>query len=150
MTQQSASCQQAPSWLSNGSESSLITCATILSVALLVFTLLCLPLALWIGGSGVAALLSAVGVCIAPGLAALVISHHFSATGRHLPGMLLAMGCRLLPPLVVCLWLALNKSAGQGQVFAGFLIVAYLVSLSVETVLSVRAIAPQQQHLHRD
>lgn len=112
----------------------------ILIVAMLVFTLLCLPLALWIGGNGVAALLSAVGVCIAPGLAALAISHHFSATGRHLPGMLLAMSCRLLPPLVVCLWLVVNKSAGQQRAFAGFLIAAYLVSLAAETFVSVRSI----------
>ncbi|MDZ4656808.1 MAG: hypothetical protein SH868_04420 [Bythopirellula sp.] len=145
MTQQTPSCQQTPSWLSCGSESSLVACAMILILALLGFTLLCLPLAFWLGGNSVTALLAATGVCITPGLAALAISHHFSATGQPLPGMLLAMGCRLLPPLVVCLWLALNQSAAQGQVFAGFLIVAYLVSLAVETYLSVRSIGPQHQ-----
>ncbi len=113
-----------------------------LLLALLGYTLLCLPLAIWLGGNSVAALFSATGVCLTPGLAALAISHHFSVTGRPLSGMLLAMGCRLVPPLVVCLWLALNKSAVQGQVFAGFLIVAYLVSLAVETILSVRSMAP--------
>ncbi len=117
----------------------------ILIVSLLGFTLLCLPLAMWLGGNSVAALLAASGVCITPGLAALAISHHFAATGRQLPGMLLAMGCRLLPPLVVCLWLALNKSAAQSQVFAGFLIMAYMVSLAVETFFSVRWISPRQQ-----
>ena len=117
----------------------------ILILALLGFTLLAMPLAIWLGGDSVSALLAATGVCITPGLASLAISHYFSANGQHLPGMLLAMGCRLLPPLVVCLWLALNKSAVQGQVFAGFLIVAYLVSLAVETFLSVRSIGSQPQ-----
>jgi hypothetical protein len=117
----------------------------ILIVSLLGFTLLCLPLAIWLGGNSVAALLAATGVCITPGLAALAISHHFAVAGNHLLGMLLAMGCRSLPPLVVCLWLALNKSSADGQVFAGFLIVAYMVSLAVETFLSVRSIGTQQQ-----
>jgi hypothetical protein len=116
----------------------------ILVVALLGFTLLSLPLAIWLGGNSVSALLAATGVCITPGLAALAIAHYFTAAGQPLVGMLLAMGCRLLPPLVVCVWLALNKNAVGGQVFAGFLIVAYMVSLAVETFLSVRGI-PQQE-----
>jgi hypothetical protein len=132
-------------WQTKGEEISLTACAMILIATLLAFTLICLPIAIWVGGSGVMALLSATGVCLTPGLAALAVSHHFSTTGRQLPGMLLAMGCRLLPPLVICLWLALNKSAPQGQVFAGFLIAAYLVSLAVETFLSIRAIS-QSQH----
>lgn len=60
------------------------------------------------------------------------------------------MGCRLLPPLVVCLWLALNREAVQGQVFAGFLIAAYLVSLAVETYLSVRSIDSQSKFSSHD
>ncbi len=114
----------------------------ILILSLVGFTLACLPLAIWIGGHGVEALLSAMGVCITPGLAALAITHYFALRGQQMVGVLLAMGCRLLPPLVMCLWLALQKDGPQGQVFAGFLIVAYLVSLAVETFLSVRSIAP--------
>ena len=125
-----------------------MACATILLASMLAFTLTCLPIAVWVGGSAVVSLISATGICVTPGVAALAISHHFSATGRQLSGMLLAMGCRLLPPLVVCLWLALNRSAPQGQVFAGFLIAAYLVSLAVETFLSVRA-TPLVQHSPR-
>lgn len=119
----------------------MVPCAIILVASLTAFTLLCLPLAMWLGGNSVASLLAATGVCITPGLAALAVSHHCASLGRHLPGMLLAMGCRLFPPLVVCLWLALNKPSSDGQVFAGFLILAYLVSLAVETYLSVRSLA---------
>jgi hypothetical protein len=117
----------------------LARCAMILILAMLGFTLACLPLASWLGGNAVESLLAAVGVCITPGLAALAVAHHFASVGKHLVGMLIAMGCRLLPPLVVCLWLALNREAVQGQIFAGFLIAAYLVSLAVETFLSVRS-----------
>ena len=117
----------------------------ILIVAMLGFTAVCLPLALWLGGNSLVALLAAVGICVTPGLAALFVAHHFAAKNRHMLGMLIAMGCRLMPPLVVCLWLAFNKQAVQGQVFAGFLIGAYLVSLAVETFLSVRTIDSRNQ-----
>ena len=110
----------------------------ILILVMLGYMLACLPLAIWMGGNAVESLLAAVGVCITPGLAALGIAHYIAGVGQHLAGMLIAMGCRLLPPLVVCLWLALNRDAVNGRVFAGFLIAAYLVSLAVETFLSVR------------
>jgi hypothetical protein len=126
-------------------ENSLAACAVVLIAVMLVFTMLCLPLASWLDGDSVAALLSATGVCLTPGLAALAITHHFGATGQHLLAMLLAMVCRLLPPMVICLWLALNKFSAQEQTFAGFLIAAYLVSLGVETYLSVRLIASQSK-----
>lgn len=116
----------------------------VLIAALLGYTLVCLPLAIWLGGNSVSALLAAVGVCVTPGIAAIAISNYCAAAGQHLVGMLLAMGCRALPPLVVCLWLAVNKHAAEGQIFAGFLIVAYMISLAVETYLSVRAISPQR------
>jgi hypothetical protein len=112
----------------------------ILILVMLGFMLACLPLALWLGGNAVESLLAAVGVCITPGLAALFAVYHFAGTGQPLVGMLIAMACRLLPPLVVCLWLALNRDAVNGQAFAGFLIAAYLVSLAVETFLSVRSV----------
>jgi hypothetical protein len=131
--------QHSASWLSSGFENSLVSCAVILTLVLAAFTLACLPLAIWLGGNSVMSLFAATGVCITPGLAAIGVSHYFTRLGQPLPGMLLAMGCRLLPPLVVCLWLAVNKYAAQGQVFAGFLIAAYLVSLGVETFLAVRA-----------
>jgi hypothetical protein len=121
-------------------QNGLARCAVILILVMLGFLLVCLPLAIWMGGNSVEALLAAVGVCITPGLAAVVVSHYFAATNRHLPGMLIAMGCRLLPPLVVCLWLALNREAVNGQIFAAFLIAAYLISLATETFLSVRSI----------
>jgi hypothetical protein len=117
----------------------LARCAMILIAIMLGFLLACLPLAFWLGGNAVESLLAAVGVCVTPGLAALFVAHHFAGTGQPLVGMLIAMGCRLVPPLVVCLWLALNRDAVNGRVFAGFLIAAYLVSLAVETFLSVRS-----------
>jgi hypothetical protein len=118
----------------------LARCAVILIVVMLGFMLACLPLAFWLGGNAVESLLAAVGVCITPGLAALVVANYFSSAGQPLVGMLIAMACRLMPPLVVCIWLALNRDAVNGRVFAGFLIAAYLVSLAVETFLSVRFI----------
>lgn len=137
--------QNAPSWPLSHMQYGLARCSIILILVMSGFTAICLPLAIWLGDSSVAALLAAVAVCITPGLAALFVAHHFAAANRHLVGMLLAMGCRLMPPLVVCVWLALNKNAVHGQVFAGFLIGAYLVSLAVETYLSVRTIDTHHQ-----
>ena len=110
------------------------------------FTLVCLPAAYWLGGSSIRALLAAVAVCVAPGLAAVTVSHYFAAADRHLSGMLLAMGCRILPPLVVCMWLALNPGAPEGRTFAAFLIAAYLTSLAAETFLTVRSIDLHRHH----
>lgn len=132
--------QNAPSWPTSRMQIGLARCAMILILAMLGFMLACLPVAFWLGGNAVESLLAAVGICITPGLAALVVAHHFASSGQPLVGMLIAMGCRLLPPLVVCLWLALNRDAVNGRVFAGFLIAAYLVSLAVETFLSVRSV----------
>lgn len=129
-------------------EMGLTASAMVLVAVLVAFTLACLPIALWVGNSGVAVLLSATGICVGSGVAALAISHYFMATGRQLVGMLLAMFCRLLPPLVVCLWLAMNKSAPESRVFAGFLIAAYLVSLAAETFLSIRSMPQAPQSVH--
>ncbi len=104
------------------------------------FVLLCLPIAFWVGHEGWISLLAAATICLVSGLAALGFSHHFSSIGHSLPGMLLAMGCRLAPPLLVCLWLALHQDQSNHNSFVGFLIVAYLVSLAAETFLSIRMI----------
>lgn len=123
----------------------LARCSVILILVMAGFTAVCWPLAIWLGDNSLVALLAAVAVCITPGWAALFVAHRFAAANRPLAGMLLAMACRLMPPLVVCMWLALNKNAVHGQVFAGFLIGAYLVSLAVETYLSVRTIDTRHQ-----
>ena len=132
--------QTVPSWPTSRPQIGLARCAMILILVMLGFTVVCLPLAFWLRGNAIESLLAAVGVCITPGLAALVVSTYFSSVGQPLIGMLIAMGCRMLPPLVVCLWLALNRDAVNGRVFAGFLIAAYLVSLAVETFVSVRSV----------
>jgi hypothetical protein len=105
-----------------------------------IFVGCCLPIAFWIGNTAWLSLLTATAICFAAGLAALVISYQFSQAGQNLAGMLLAMGCRLAPPLVICLWLALNKNQTNHNSFVGFLIASYLVSLAAETFLSVRMI----------
>ncbi|QEG35695.1 hypothetical protein Pr1d_29970 [Bythopirellula goksoeyrii] len=105
-----------------------------------IFVACCLPIAFWVGQSAWIALLAAAMLCLFAGLAALTISYFFSSIGQSLAGMLLAMGCRLSPPLVVCLWLALNQDQTNQNSFVGFLIGSYLVSLAAETFLSVRMI----------
>jgi len=52
--------------------------------------------------------------------------------------MLLAMAFRLLPPLSVCLILALRSSGSENLSFICYLLVFYMVTLSVETYLSIR------------
>ncbi len=127
-------------WSTSSESRSLVSCALLLIVVMTIFLGGCLPIAFWVGQTAWLSLLAAVGICLAAGLAALAISYHFSLTGQNLSGMLLAMACRLGPPLMVCLWLALNKNEANHNSFVGFLIASYLVSLAAETFLSVRMI----------
>lgn len=127
-------------WSTSGEPRSLVSCALLLMMVMAIFVSCCLPIAFWVGQSAWLSLLAAAAICLVAGLAALAISYHFNLTGQNLPGMLLAMGCRLGPPLVVCLWLALNRNEANHNSFVGFLIASYLVSLAVETFLSVRMI----------
>ncbi|TWU27349.1 hypothetical protein [Bythopirellula polymerisocia] len=127
-------------WSTSGAPSSLLSCALFLLVVMAIFVGCSLPIAFWIGNTAWLSLLTAASICFAAGLAALVISYQFSLAGQNLAGMLLAMGCRLVPPLMVCLWLALNKNQANHNSFVGFLIASYLVSLAAETFLSVQMI----------
>lgn len=127
-------------WIPGVAPRSLKSCALFLVVVMAIFVACCLPIAFWVGHSGWLSLLAAASLCLFAGLAALTISYYFSLNGQGLAGMLLAMGCRLAPPLVVCLWLALNQDQTNQNSFVGFLIGSYLVSLAAETYLSVRMI----------
>ena len=127
-------------WSTSGAPRSLLSCALFLIVVMAIFVGCSLPIAFWVGKYGWLSLLVATSICLAAGLAALSISYLFSLAGQNLTGMLLAMGCRLAPPLAVCLWLALNQNRANYNSFVGFLIASYLVSLAAETFLSVRMI----------
>ncbi len=102
------------------------------------FTVVLLPVA-WMQGEGhLAELLAAVGICWGFGLVALGFTHRFSLRGNGLAGLLIAMACRLAPPLLVCLWLALKSDFNRASGFIGYLVLAYLVALAAETYISVQ------------
>lgn len=95
-----------------------------------------------LGAKSIQPLLAAVGVCTLTGLFALAITSWMSRRHLFLPGVLLAMGCRLLPPLVACVWLAMHDRTPGGDLFVYSLLFAYLVSLATETWLSLKFISP--------
>lgn len=119
-----------------------LSCALRLLVVMALFTTVCGPVA-YSTSEGLASLLAATVICTTAGVAALAVSYYCTLAEYHLPGILLAVTCRLLPPLCICLWLALLENSSDHDAFVVFLLVAYLVSLAAETYLSVKWIAPR-------
>jgi len=97
------------------------------------------PVAYWSGGGfGVAELSVAALLSLVSGAAALGAMYQMQRIQQPLLGMLLAMAIRMTPPLILCLGLAVS---GRGNEFFGFicyLLVFFLVSLAIETYLSVQ------------
>ena len=79
-------------------------------------------------------------VCLASGLTGLVVTSIRIPNLHAFHNMLLAMGFRLGPPLIVCMLLALKGNGPEYFGFVCYLLVFYLATLSIETYLSVRVI----------
>ncbi|MEO2048225.1 MAG: hypothetical protein ABGX16_16860 [Pirellulales bacterium] len=110
--------------------------------AICVFVVSALPFVIWLQGiRGLVELGSAVLVCLSLGLVGLGVSMHCINTRRALQGMLLSMLFRLLPPLTICLLLAIQGTGDDYFGFVCYLLAIYMITLAVETVISVRWIS---------
>jgi hypothetical protein len=136
--------EPSSTWKDRWRESGFFSCSLLLVFAVAVCVAVVLPLAIWLEGSqGGLALVAAALICLVSGLAALVVATLRVAGSQAIYSLLLAMAFRLFPPLAVCLVLALRDSGAEYIGFVCYLLVFYMVTLSVETYLSVRWIRSQ-------
>jgi len=114
--------------------------ALVLAGCVLTVALLLLPIALRQTGTGsLLGLAAAGGICLFTACLAELISCTLAKSGAHLPAVMLSMGLRMLPPLVVCLLLAVSGADGMQHLpFVGYLMAFYLVTLSAETWFAVK------------
>ncbi len=100
-----------------------------------------LPFSLWLEGlSGSFALGAAVLICLTSGLGSLIIGSLQVPRQYALYSLLLAMAVRIIPPLAVCLLLAFRGGGSEYLGFVCYLVLFYIVTLSVETYVSIRRI----------
>ncbi len=85
-------------------------------------------------------------VCLAPAVAALGVSFRFLGTPHALAAVLLGMMLRAFPPLIVCLLLALRGSGADYFHFVCYLLLFYMVTLAVETYLSVQLVKNKESN----
>jgi hypothetical protein len=110
-----------------------------LALAIVAVSVLVGPLAYMAEGrAGVMWALAAAGLCLTCGFASIALREWFTSQNNPLAGLLGSMGVRLFPPLVLCLLIAIKQTGGDYFVFIGSLLVYYLVTLTVESWLSVR------------
>lgn len=79
-------------------------------------------------------------VCLAPAVVALGVSARFLGTPQGLTAVLLGMMLRAFPPLAVCLLLALLGRGADYFHFICYLLLFYMITLAVETYLSVQLV----------
>jgi cation transport ATPase len=128
-------------WTARWCKKGFIPCARSFFALTLAFSGLFLPCVLFLQGqekffeAGIAAI-----ICFCTGIAALAATAWQANQQQPLVGMLLAMAIRMLPPLSVCLLLAVQGEGKQYVWFVCYLLVYYLVTLSIETYLSVKTL----------
>jgi len=126
-------------------ESSFLRCATWLTCAIVMLSGLLFPFALWHSGvTGALEVFVAAAVCLLPGIIALWFTPQSTDTNQVLFGLLFSMGLRLLPPLTICLALSLRSTGAEYFSFICYLLLFYMVTLALETYLSVRLIKPKR------
>ncbi len=91
---------------------------------------------------GTIGLLTAAGVCLAAGWAAEGFAFALRRQVAPVGVMLLGMAIRMAPPLGICLFLAAQGQNGrQHLAFICYLLTFYLVTLVLETWLTVKRIS---------
>ena len=129
------------------------SCACLLTVAVAGFYLALIPVVIvWQGSAGLRPAGAAALLNLLTGLVVLGLYHYPSLRVRPLVAMLVAMGVRMIPLLVVGLAVALRldqSSPGglMGYGFVGYLVVFYLATLAIETFISVQI--AQAHHTNR-
>lgn len=131
------SCNRTARWCGGN----FFTCAKLFLAIVLGFSALLLPCVLYLQGldrfleAGAAAIL-----CTSAGMVALAVTSWQTRQQQPLTGMLLAMVLRILPPLTICLLLAIQGEGRQFISFISYLLLFYLVTLAIETYLSVKLV----------
>ena len=92
------------------------------------------------GAAGVVQAAAAAAICCLAGLSALVLTGRLFRSQQALLGMLLSMALRSIPPLGICMLLAISGQGQQYLGFVGYLLVFYMAGLAAETYASVRII----------
>ena len=106
---------------------------------------LLMPIAFWDGGAaGALEVMVAAAICLLPGLVALWFSTQSFGTNQVLFSLLFSMGLRILPPLVICLALSMRSTGTEYFSFICYLLLFYMVTLALETYLSVRLVQPKR------
>ena len=133
----------AVNWAAGRRGSVYLRGAAWLTSVVMVVLMLLLPLAYWNSGVvGVLELVAAAAICLFPGLIVLKFTSQSTDANQVLFGLLISMGLRLLPPLVICLVLSLRSTGDEYFNFICYLLLFYMVTLALETYLSVRLIRP--------
>jgi hypothetical protein len=114
-----------------------------LTGCVLVAGLLLLPFAIGRTGSASPIGIAIAGaVCLAATLVSDAVGRWFSRPESALSGLAIGFNIRILPPLAICMILGLSGESGpQHMAFIGYLLVFYLVTLAVETVLNIRRLS---------
>lgn len=123
---------------------------TMLTGCIGVVALLLLPVA-WnkAASNGLAGLAIAAAVCLAAGVVAELLAFLLRRTVQPLGVMLLGMTIRMVPPLAICMYLALQGARGREHLaFIVYLLVFYLATLAVETWFNVKRAARVNSSLH--
>ena len=126
--------------------------ASLLIACIFVVALLLAPFALKSTGSaGPAGLAVAAAVCLFAGIGAEAISTVIARLGSPLAGAMLGMGIRMLPPLILCLGLAVSGQSGREHLaFVFYLLAFYFATLVMETVLAVKRVTAIQLALRNN
>ncbi len=107
---------------------------------------LLLPVAIWMNGvQGTLEAGAAAMICFMSGITALAATWHLSRQQQPLVGLLIAMALRMLPPLIICVALALQGTGADYLGFVCYLLTFYLVTLAAETYASVQLAKPHQK-----
>jgi len=119
---------------------SFVRSVTLLTVCILTTTALLLPVAIRDSGTGNLAGLAGVTLMfLATAWISEAISIWILRTGSPLVAMGFNMAIRTVPPLLVCLYLAVHGYSGRENfALIGYLFAFYFVTLVVETRLAVK------------
>ena len=118
------------------------SCALLLIALVVGCYLLLAPVAIWWEGYfGLVKLAVAALACCIPGVVALATTAFWSVRRHALVGLLVAMAVRMIPPLVICMVIALRGTGVEYLNFVVYLLTFYLVTLAAETFLAVQQVA---------
>jgi hypothetical protein len=93
------------------------------------------------GLSGPAGVAIAAAVCLVAGWASDGVAAIVHRTVSPLAAMLVGMSLRLMPPLVVCMLLALRGDGREYLPFVVYLLTFYLVTLALDTWWAVKRVS---------